>query len=110
MLISEDKKGYVSPRQYSGLTLPEVTEVIDRISEIHAVTTAMFVSNETFKNSDLSADEEVAKACREDADLVFRTLAHFLRRVPGYLEKHHMICKYRQVLVEHVTLTLESNR
>ena len=44
MLISEEKKGFAGPRQYSGLTLPEVTVVIDRISEIHAATAAMFIS------------------------------------------------------------------
>ena len=44
MLISEEKKGFASVRQYSGLTLPEVTVVIDRISEIHAATAAMFLS------------------------------------------------------------------
>ena len=50
--ISEEKKGFLSPRQYSGLTLPEVTVVIDRISEIHAVTTAMFISKTSSKTSE----------------------------------------------------------
>ena len=52
VLTSEDRKGYLTPRQYSGLTLPEVTEVIDRISEIHAVTTAMFISKTSSKTSE----------------------------------------------------------
>ena len=111
VLISEDKKGYVSPRQYSGLTLPEVTEVIDRISQIHAVTTAMFLSNETFK-ADLTTskqEKEVSKTLREDADLVFRTLAHFVRRVPGYLDKQQLICKYRSALVEHAITNSQTN-
>ena len=53
VLINEDKKGFASVRQYSGLTLPEVTVVIDRISEIHAATAAMFLSknSKNFKNN-----------------------------------------------------------
>ena len=47
VLISEVKKGFISPRLYSGLTLPELTVVIDRISEIHAVTTAMFLAKDS---------------------------------------------------------------
>ena len=98
----------MSPRQYSGLTLPEVTVVIDRISEIHAVTTAMFISNENL-NFDLETEnksDEESLALKEDVDLVFRTLAHFLRRVPGYLDKHSLICKIRPALVENACQTL----
>ena len=101
-MISEEKRGFLSPRQYSGLSLPELTVVIDRISEIHAATTAMFLAN-ALQIEELSEDLSQKNAFKEDADLVFRTLAHFLRRVPGYLDKHHLICKYRQILVEHVT-------
>lgn len=96
---NEEKKGFLSPRQYSGLTLPEVTVVIDRISEIHAATTAMLISKSETDFSVLN-QQHVDSALKEDTDLVFRTLAHFLRRVPGYMEKHHLICKYRQILVE----------
>ena len=110
--IGEEKKGFLSPRQYSGLTLPEVTVVIDRISEIHAVTTAMFISktenfewDENSSENNNSQDEE-SNAYREDVDLVFRTLAHFLRCVPGYLDKHSLICKIRPALVENACQTL----
>ena len=94
--------------------------MIDRISEIHAATTAMFISNNknlcdffdpsvlsnlSTKEQDVKAAEnnEVTMALKDDTDLVFRTLAHFLRRVPGYLEKHHLICKYKSILVTHFT-------
>ena len=117
--ISEEKKGFLSPRQYSGLTLPEVTVVIDRISEIHAVTTAMFISKSTAsentnenlnwlleEENDNNVTQEESNAYREDVDLVFRTLAHFLRRVPGYLDKHSLICKIRPALVDNACQTL----
>ena len=120
VLINEDKKGFASVRQYSGLTLPEVTVVIDRISEIHAATAAMFLSknSENFENKKdflLKCDENNPEntdstslaAVQQDTDLVLRTLAHFLRRVPGYLEKHQLICKYKHILVEHL---MQSNR
>ena len=120
VLINEDKKGFASVRQYSGLTLPEVTVVIDRISEIHAATAAMFLSknSKNFENKKdflLKCDENNPEntdatslaAVRQDTDLVLRTLAHFLRRVPGYLEKHQLICKYKHILVEHL---MQSNR
>ena len=117
MLINEDKKGFASVRQYSGLTLPEVTVVIDRISEIHAATAAMFLSKNVENKKDflLKCDENNPEntdatslaAFRQDTDLVLRTLAHFLRRVPGYLEKHQLICKYKHILVEHL---MQSNR
>lgn len=120
MTISEEKKGFLSPRQYSGLTLPEVTVVIDRISEIHAVTTAMFISKSTAsaentnenlnwlleEENDNNVTQEESNAYREDVDLVFRTLAHFLRRVPGYLDKHSLICKIRPALVDNACQTL----
>ena len=116
MLISEEKKGFSTVRQYSGLTLPEVTVVIDRISEIHAATAAMFLSKNSGKDLLLKCDEKssvetgqdqtsFADATQQDTDLVFRTLAHFLRRVPGYLEKHHLICKYKHILVQQVMQT-----
>ena len=119
VLISEEKKGFSTVRQYSGLTLPEVTVVIDRISEIHAATAAMFLSNSEGASKDLllKCDEKssvesagqdqtsIADATQQDTDLVFRTLAHFLRRVPGYLEKHHLICKYKHLLVQQVMQT-----
>ena len=107
--ISEERKGFLSPRQYSGLTLPEVTVVIDRISEIHAVTTAMFISKGNSNLEDLTEEntsDEESNAFKEDVDLVFRTLAHFLRRVPGYLDKHSLICKIRPALVENACQTL----
>jgi len=56
----------------------------------------------------IKTSEEEANAKFEETDLVFRTLAHFLRRVPGYLEKHHLICRYRQILVEHANKSLIS--
>ena len=116
VLINEEKKGFASVRQYSGLTLPEVTTVIDRISEIHAATVAMFLSKNSSENRDflLKCDEkqdnssEFDAALRQDYDLVLRTLAHFLRRVPGYIDKHNLICKYKHILVEH--LMQSSNR
>jgi len=115
VLINEDKKGFASVRQYSGLTLPEVTVVIDRISEIHAATAAMFLSknSENFENkkdfllkcdenNPENTDENSLATLRQNTDLVLRTLTHFLRRVPGYLEKHQLICKYKHILVEHL--------
>ena len=87
-----------------------MTVVIDRISEIHAVTTAMFISKENLnfdvEENENKSDSEESLALKEDVDLVFRTLAHFLRRVPGYLDKHSLICKIRPALVENACQTL----
>ena len=46
-------------------------------------------------------------AVQQDRDLIFIPMAHFLKRVPGYLENHQLICKYKHILVEHL---MQSNR
>ena len=108
VLISEQNRGYFCPKQFSGLTLPEVGEVIQQISQIHATSTAMFMSEDTDKSvtENIAALEqinnEVSEAIKDELDLVFRSLAHFLRRVPGYLDGYLLIDKYRPALVETV--------
>ena len=44
VLNNEEAARFSSPKQYSGLTLSEVSEVIDRISEIHAASAAMYIN------------------------------------------------------------------
>ena len=58
------------------------------------------------ENDNEGVTQEESNAYREDVDLVFRTLAHFLRRVPGYLDKHSLICKIRPALVDNACQTL----
>jgi len=106
LLIGEEKRGYLSPKQYSGLSMAEVREVIDQISQIHAVSTAMFLSNDLSLTESVSSLERIEsdafQAIKEELDLVFRSLAHFLRRVPGYSEGFNLIDKYRPALIETV--------
>ena len=61
VLIGEEKRGYLSPKQYSGLSMAEVSEVIDRISQIHAVSTAMFLSNDLSLTESVSSLERIGK-------------------------------------------------
>ncbi len=52
--------------------------------------------NETTANH----ETEVKETLREEVNLVFKTFAHFLRRVPGYLDACQIWEKFRPVLVE----------
>ena len=65
LLIGEEKRGYLSPKQYSGLSMAEVSEVIDQISQIHAVSTAMFLSNDLSLTESVSSLERIGKNWEE---------------------------------------------
>jgi thiamine kinase-like enzyme len=103
VVISEEKRGYISPRHYSGLTLLEVSAVIDRISEVHAASTAMFMnttSAQEWQETLAARTQEEDMAFKDDITLVFRSLTHFLKRVPGYLDLQTLVDKVRPALIE----------
>ena len=113
VLTSEENRGFFVANQHSGLTLPEVSVVLDRISEIHAASLSMFINKDPVEFPDAAenpatASEEEAKTTLEEMDLVFRSLAHFLRRVPGYLDGHYLLDKFRPALIAIAKETLQT--
>ena len=94
---------FPSPKHYTGLTLAEVSAVIHQMAQIHAVSTAMFMSGDdtgsvtgsdtnsglTESLKSLERSDDATQAITEELDLVFRSLGTIyilrlhLKRVGG---------------------------
>lgn len=99
VLIDEAQNCYRPITSTIGLSFDETQEVICRLAEMHAASTACLVQNdpEDFRLLEERTTQQ-AEAARDELLTVFRDYARFLKRIPGYIEMHRRFEKHRVAL------------